>query len=758
MKKLFAVMVAIFLLAIIACSSKSGDTPASSSSSIVNYAQITAPSTPVVLGAAESDGSESLILVGNKDSSGNPTSINGVGYSSSKNGQFYFVIDSSSGLPISITDSFGNKMIFSNYTATSAQVSIYNNNVLISGPSQVTFNSSTLSQVQSLWSTISGSLSSASPNIKSSSTRSIKSSSTQNLDTFLIQYAGEVVGLASCATYVTTGGLAIPLVLTCGSAIVGAVDLVTGNETLNTISTFSDVTSCGVDLVSMDVQGLMDCPLAITDFLSNNQNPLPVPSGLTLLSSPTQINLSWNASTDSRVIGYNVYRITSAGVYSKLQSTSQTAAIDTNLQSSTQYCYLISDYDSSGSESLHSDSVCITTPSSGSSVATTLTISGQVLLNGTGLSGVTVFLASAFSISTTTDSNGNYTFTGAQNGSYTVTPSMTGYTFNPVNRTANVSGANIIVPNFVATAVSSGTVTEFSAGITAGASPNSITAGPDGNLWFTEELGNRIGRITPTGVVTEFSTGISAGAHPTGITTGSDGNLWFTEYYIIRIGRITPVGVVTEFSTGISAGAYPLSITTGPDGNLWFTENWPGMIAQIGRITPVGVVTEFSAGITVWGPTGITTGPDGNLWFTEYNGNQIGRITPAGVVTEFSAGISPGAGPQAITTGPDGNLWFTEFSGNRIGRITPAGIITEFSVGITAGAAPTGITTGPDGNLWFTEYNGNRIGRITPAGIITEFSAGISAGAAPYGITTGPDGNLWFTEYNGNRIGRITPP
>ncbi len=416
MKKLFAVMVAIFLLAIIACSSKSGDTPASSSSSIVNYAQITAPSTPVVLGAAESDGSESLILVGNKDSSGNPTSINGVGYSSSKNGQFYFVIDSSSGLPISITDSFGNKMIFSNYTATSAQVSIYNNNVLISGPSQVTFNSSTLSQVQSLWSTISGSLSSASPNIKSSSTRSIKSSSTQNLDTFLIQYAGEVVGLASCATYVTTGGLAIPLVLTCGLAIVGAVDLVTGNETLNTISTFSDVTSCGVDLVSMDVQGLMDCPLAITDFLSNNQNPLPVPSGLTLLSSPTQINLSWNASTDSRVIGYNVYRITSAGVYSKLQSTSQTAAIDTNLQSSTQYCYLISDYDSSGSESLHSDSVCITTPSSGSSVATTLTISGQVLLNGTGLSGVTVFLASAFSISTTTDSNGNYTFTGAQNG------------------------------------------------------------------------------------------------------------------------------------------------------------------------------------------------------------------------------------------------------------------------------------------------------------------------------------------------------
>jgi virginiamycin B lyase len=39
-------------------------------------------------------------------------------------------------------------------------------------------------------------------------------------------------------------------------------------------------------------------------------------------------------------------------------------------------------------------------------------------------------------------------------------------------------------------------VTEFSAGISAGAGPYGIAAGPDGNLWFAEDLGNRIGRIT----------------------------------------------------------------------------------------------------------------------------------------------------------------------------------------------------------------------------------------------------------------------
>ena len=46
-----------------------------------------------------------------------------------------------------------------------------------------------------------------------------------------------------------------------------------------------------------------------------------------------------------------------------------------------------------------------------------------------------------------------------------------------------------------------GQVTEFSAGITPSAQPEAITAGPDGNLWFTEstfENGDgRIGRLGP---------------------------------------------------------------------------------------------------------------------------------------------------------------------------------------------------------------------------------------------------------------------
>jgi streptogramin lyase len=79
-----------------------------------------------------------------------------------------------------------------------------------------------------------------------------------------------------------------------------------------------------------------------------------------------------------------------------------------------------------------------------------------------------------------------------------------------------------------------GSITEFPIP-TANSSPNGIAAGPDGNLWFTEESG-KIGRISPSGTITEFPVPTASNA-PNGIAAGPDGNLWFTLNN--SIGRIT---------------------------------------------------------------------------------------------------------------------------------------------------------------------------------------------------------------------------
>jgi virginiamycin B lyase len=316
-------------------------------------------------------------------------------------------------------------------------------------------------------------------------------------------------------------------------------------------------------------------------------------------------------------------------------------------------------------------------------------------------------------------------------------------------------------------------ITEFA--MPAGVTPNVITTGPDGALWFTEAYtgtpgsGNKIGRITTAGVVTEFP--IPTASSDTGcIAAGPDGALWFTGPAANKIGRITTDGAITEFPIPTAAGG-PQGIAAGPDGALWFAESTAN---NIGRITTTGVITEFPIPALV-GPFGITAGPDGALWFTMPGANSIGRITTAGVISRFPIPTAR-SNPIQITTGPDGALWFPEFFAGKIGRITTSGTITEFPVAYTA----FGITAGPDGALWFTNSGTsgvpigggtcsppgcvevNQIGRITTAGVVTGFPVPAQpASKPPSGITTGPDGAIWFTELGGDvssgfKIGRAT--
>jgi hypothetical protein len=63
------------------------------------------------------------------------------------------------------------------------------------------------------------------------------------------------------------------------------------------------------------------------------------------------------------------------------------------------------------------------------------TISGTVTLNGTGtaVADVTIQLTGASTASATTGSDGKFSFTGLANGTYYVTPSLTDYSFDPIN-------------------------------------------------------------------------------------------------------------------------------------------------------------------------------------------------------------------------------------------------------------------------------------------------------------------------------------
>ncbi|HEX3467777.1 MAG TPA: hypothetical protein VHT05_06860 [Candidatus Elarobacter sp.] len=293
--------------------------------------------------------------------------------------------------------------------------------------------------------------------------------------------------------------------------------------------------------------------------------------------------------------------------------------------------------------------------------------------------------------------------------------------------------------------------------------PQWISAGSDGNMWFTESPGGAVARITPAGVVTEFAVP-TANAQPEMIIGASDGNLWFTEFSTSpapgtsKIAKVTTTGSFTEYSTLFAPPPLdePLGLVDRGDGNIWYVANGSSRVGFQGISS--GVAGETSVPTANSGPFGIATAPDNNLYYTEANVDKIGRITNL-FTAQSEISLTSGSIPEAIVRGPDGNVWFTENGTSKIARLSPSSfaVTGEFPTA-TANAGPTGITVGQDGALWFSENGQDKIGRITTGGTVTEYASPVT-GLGLRGIGVAPDGSLWFCEpgtgLSPGRIGKL---
>ena len=178
--------------------------------------------------------------------------------------------------------------------------------------------------------------------------------------------------------------------------------------------------------------------------------------------------------------------------------------------------------------------------------------------------------------------------------------------------------------------------------------------------------------------ISEFSTGLTPSIGLWGIAQGPDGNLWFTEETNNGIGRITPGGDHHRVHGGL------------PDRK-------PARNRHRSRRKPVGGAGrrrrrhragyQGRRGHGVPGADGRRPDRHRGRARTGTSGTSTLRRTwsggsrKSGSITEFTNGLDPSAEPNAITKGPDGKLWFTEEGTGRIGKITTGGTITEFSSG-----------------------------------------------------------------------------
>ena len=315
---------------------------------------------------------------------------------------------------------------------------------------------------------------------------------------------------------------------------------------------------------------------------------------------------------------------------------------------------------------------------------------------------------------------------------------------------------------------------------TPNSSPADLAFDDQGNLWFTELNGNRIGKLVPSEAKSLTSQGITEyelphpNSKPHYLTVAKNGLIWFTELAGNRIGSLDPkTGWIQEYDIPTPHSA-PHHIKEGPDGSLWFMEFQTN---KVGRLDPkTGKITEYPIGPGNPHDLVIT---DDKVWYTQggmYLVNiffsKLGSLDiKTGKVEEIR--IPPeNSVPRGMTLAEDREIWFTQMLAGKLARLDLSRQkpqIIEYHLGKKR--SPHGIhVDGKRGFIWFTASGPDAIGRLD----LSKAKPGTAKGVRyyelpdpkshPTQITVDKQGQIWFTEmgnyfqgqYN-NKIGLLIP-
>jgi sugar lactone lactonase YvrE len=239
---------------------------------------------------------------------------------------------------------------------------------------------------------------------------------------------------------------------------------------------------------------------------------------------------------------------------------------------------------------------------------------------------------------------------------------------------------------------------------------------------------------------------------PEGLGVAPDGSLYVSDYLGNRVYRVQPDGSLVLIAGGGTQYEGPATKSNifGPsglafdqDGNLYIADNRGGVIRRVDRN---GMLTSFATmhvSSSLNNPLGLAFDRSGVLFVGAYNGDLV-AIQPNGSTSTIDLSA---VGPPAVIAGylafdSVGNLYVADRSaqanttavggGCRIIRVKPDRSVQVFAGtgkcgfsgdgGPAAGAEiddPNGIAFDAAGNLYFADSNNHRIRRIDPQGIIT---------------------------------------
>ncbi len=239
-------------------------------------------------------------------------------------------------------------------------------------------------------------------------------------------------------------------------------------------------------------------------------------------------------------------------------------------------------------------------------------ISGTV--SGAVKAGVAIALTGASTASATSGADGAYSLTGLANGSYTVTPTLTGYAFSPASHSVTIADAAVTGKDFVASSATTTCTLTMAVSPTGGGSTT-----PTGASTVTIGASTAITATAATGYsFTNWSASPAASA-----SFGSASSATTTV-------TLTGAATVTATFTQKPAGSYAVTFVADEGGTLTGTTS---QIVQSGAsCTPVTAVPD--SGYTFAGWSGDHTGKENPL--------TVSNVTSDMTITASFTQGSPG--------------------------------------------------------------------------------------------------------------------
>lgn len=294
---------------------------------------------------------------------------------------------------------------------------------------------------------------------------------------------------------------------------------------------------------------------------------------------------------------------------------------------------------------------------------------------------------------------------------------------------------------------------------TKGAHPHDPAVGPDGSLWFTEQMSNKLGRLDPkTGKIKEYPLVAGKNSGPHGLVADQFGNIWYTANFAGYIGKLDPAtGKVTEYKMPNKKADDPHSMVFDAYGILWFTVQGGNMVGKLdpntGRIILKQVPTEDAL------PYGIQVSNKGVPVFCELGSNKVGTINT--VSLEIKEYLLPDtARPRRLAIAADDTVYFTDFKGGNLGKLDLAtGDVKMYRSPGGPESNPYGIAITPDGMVWYSEsgVKPNTIVRFDPRTENFERGNIPSGGGVVRNMAATPDGRVYIACSGVDKVGIVEP-